>query len=311
MSAVTLSSQPAGVALAVGAMSSIQLGIALSEPLLHEVGAAGIVSLRLLMAAALLWVLTRPVVRGRSGADVRVAIALGVCCGAQTFAFFAALDRIPLGVAVTIEFLGPLGVALAGSRRGRDAAWVALAGAGVALLTLGPGSGGLDPLGVALAAVAACCWAGYITLTKRVGARWSGLDGLAVSLAVAAALTIAPGVATAGTALVDPEVLLAGAGLALLLPLAPYSLEMLALRQLPTAVFGLLMSLEPAIGAALGFVLLGQDLGVAAILAVGLVVAASAGATLSALPPGTSAGPASRRPLARRARWAAAARARA
>ena len=285
MSAAALrtSPQPTGVLLAVGAMAVIQLGVALSEPLLHEIGAAGVGALRLLVAAAVLWPLTRPAVRGRARRDLWAAIALGTCCGVQTLAFFAALDRIPLGVAVTIEFLGPLAVGLAGSRRRLDGVWIALVAAGVALLTLGHGTdGALDPLGVALAGVAAVGWAGYITLTKRVGARWGGLEGLTVALAVAAALMLAPGVATAGGALVDPEVLLAGAGLAVLAPLIPYSLEMLALRRMPAGLFGVLMSLEPAIGAALGFALLGQGLGASAVAAIGLILAASVGATVGA-----------------------------
>jgi inner membrane transporter RhtA len=287
MSALALTpTTPSGVGLAVGAMGIIQLGIALSEPLMHEVGPTGIVALRLLVAAAVLWPLTRPALRGRASCDLWAAIALGACCGAQTLAFFAALDRIPLGVAVTIEFLGPLAVGLAGSRRPRDAVWVAAAATGVALLTLG--GGGLDAAGLALAAGAACCWAGYILLTKRVGARWTGLEGLAVSLAVAAALTFGPGVATAGADLVDADVLLAGAGLAILAPLAPYALEMLALRRLPAGAFGVLMSLEPAIGAVLGFALLGERLGLAALAAIALILVSSAGATVSASRRGTS-----------------------
>jgi inner membrane transporter RhtA len=300
--------EPTGVALAVGAMAIIQLGIALSEPLLHEIGPAGVVTLRLLVAAAVLWPLTRPSLRG---ADLWPAIALGFCVGAQTLAFFAAIDRIPLGIAVAIEFLGPLSVGLAGSRRRLDALWVAAAAAGVALLTLGPGGGGLDAAGLALAGGAAVCWAGYILLTKRVGASWSGLDGLAVALAVAAALTLGPGVATAGTDLIHPAVLATGAGLALLAPLAPFALEMLALRRLPSAVFGVIMSLEPAIGALLGFALLGQRLGLAAVAAIGLILVASAGATLSSSRRGTSAAAESRRPPATRPRRADAAPARA
>jgi inner membrane transporter RhtA len=272
-----LAPQPTGVALAVGAMGIIQLGIALSEPLLHEVGPAGVVALRLLVAAAVLWPITRPALRGRARADLWAAVALGVCSGAQTLAFFAALGRIPLGVAVAIEFLGPLSVGLAGSRRRLDGLWVAAAAAGVALLTLGPGGGELDPAGLALAGIAAVCWAGYIVLTKRVGARWTGLEGLAVSLAVAAGLTLGPGVATAGAALVEPGVLAAGAGLSLLAPLTPYALEMLALRRLPAGVFGVVMSLEPAIGALLAFALLGQRLGPAAVAAIGLILVASVG----------------------------------
>jgi inner membrane transporter RhtA len=264
-------------------MAVIQLGVALSEPLLHEIGAAGVGALRLLVAAAVLWPLTRPAVRGRARRDLWAAIGLGACCGVQTLAFFAAIGRIPLGVAVTIEFLGPLAVGLAGSRRRLDGVWIAIVAAGVALLMLGHGTeGALDPIGVALAGVAAVGWAGYIALTKRVGARWGGLEGLTIALAVAAALMLAPGVATAGGALVDPDVLLAGAGLAVLAPLIPYSLEMLALRRMPAGLFGVLMSLEPAIGAALGFALLGQGLGASAVAAIGLILAASVGATVSA-----------------------------
>jgi inner membrane transporter RhtA len=299
--------QPTGVALAVGAMAIIQLGVALSEPLLHEIGPAGVVTLRLVVAAAVLWPLTRPALRG---AELWPAIALGICVGAQTLAFFAAIDRIPLGVAVAIEFLGPLAVGLAGSRRGLDARWVAAAAAGVALLTLGPGGSGLDVAGLALAGGAGLCWAGYIVLTQRVGASWSGLEGLAVALAVAAGLTLVPGVATTGTELVEPSVLLAGAGLALLVPLAPFALEMLALRRLPAGVFGIVMSLEPAIAALLGFALLGQRLGLAALAAIALILIASAGATLSSSRRGTSSAAASRRLRATRARRAAAAPAR-
>ena len=273
------SSQPGGLLLAIGAMGIIQLGIALSEPLFAEVGPTGVVALRLAVAAAVLWPLTRPAVRGRDRADLRAAIWLGLCSGAQTLAFFAAIDRIPLGVAVTIEFLGPLAVAVAGSRRRLDVLWVLLVATGVALLMLGRGGDGdLDPVGVSLAGAAAVGWAGYIVLTKRVGSRWSGLEGLAVSLAVAAVLALGPGFATAGTALIDPGVLVAGAGLALLAPLAPYALEMLALRRLPSARFGIVMSLEPAIGAALGFALLGQHLPPTAVVAIALIVVASAGA---------------------------------
>jgi inner membrane transporter RhtA len=271
-----------GVALAVASMTTIQLGAALSEPLFDRIGPAGLVALRLVFAALILWPLVRPRVRGRSRADVAAAVALGACSGVLTLAFFEAIARIPLGVAVTIEFLGPLGVALAGSRHVRDVLWVVLAGAGVALLTLGDGAGEpLDATGVALAAIAGACWAGYILLTKRVGARWAGFDGLSVSLGVAALVTLPIGVAAAGSELLDPVVLLAGAGLALLIPLFPFAFELVALRRLPTALFGVIMSLEPAIAALLGFLILDQGLAASGVLAVGMVVAASAGATLA------------------------------
>ena len=293
-------------------MATIQLGIALSEPLLHELGPAGVVTLRLLVAAAVLWPLTRPALRGRG--------AGGPVDGDRPRRLRRPPRRSPSSPRSTgsrsasrwrSSSSAPCPSASPGTRRRLDTLWVAAAAAGVALLTLGPGGSGLDPLGLALAGVSAVGWAGYIVLTKRVGARWSGLEGLAVALAVAAGLTLGPGVATAGTELIDPAVLAAGAGLALLAPLAPFALEMLALRRLPAAVFGVVMSLEPAIGALLGFALLGQRLGPAAIAAIGLILVASAGATLSSSRRGTSAAPANRRPRARRPRRAGAAPARA
>jgi inner membrane transporter RhtA len=273
------------VTLAIASMTTIQLGAALSEPLFDRIGPSGLTALRLVLAALILWPFARPRLRGRTSEDVIAAVALGACSGVLTLAFFEAIARIPLGVAVTIEFLGPLGVALAGSRHARDVAWVLLAGSGVALLTLGDGAGEpLDATGVALAGLAAACWAGYILLTKRVGARWAGLEGLSVSLGVAALVTLPVGVASAGSQMLDPDVVLAGAGLALLVPLLPFVFELIALRRLPTALFGLIMSLEPAIAALLGFLILDQGLAVAGAVAVGMVTLASAGATLSAAP---------------------------
>ena len=280
---LSASGRASGIALAVAAMSTIQLGAALSEPLFERVGPAGLVTLRLVLAALLLWPLVRPRVRGRTRQDLGAAVALGACSGLLTLCFFEAIARIPLGVAVTIEFLGPLGVALAGSRHARDVAWVLLAGAGVALLTVGDGAGEpLDVTGVAFALLAGFFWAGYILLTKRVGARWAGLEGLSVSLAVAALVTLPAGIVAAGGELLVPEVMLVGLGLALLMPLVPYAFELIALRRLPTALFGVIMSLEPAIAALFGFVILGQGLAVTGIVAIAMVSLASAGATLGA-----------------------------
>ena len=277
-----LAARAPGVALAVASMTTLQLGAALSEPLWDRIGPSGLVALRLVLAALILWPFARPVLRGRSREDLGAAVALGACSGVLTVAFFEAIARIPLGVAVTIEFLGPLGVALAGSRHARDVAWVLLAGAGVALLTLGDGAGEpLDPVGIAFAVLAALCWAGYILLTKRVGARWAGLEGLSISLAVAALVVLPVGVAVAGTELLVPEVILAGAALALLTPLLPFVFELIALRRLPTALFGVIMSLEPAIAALLGFLILDQGLAVSGIVAIAMVSIASAGATLA------------------------------
>ena len=275
-----------GIGLAVAAMVTIQLGAALSDPLFDEISPAGVVALRLALAALMLWPFARPRIRGRSREDLAAAGALGVCSGLLTLAFFEAISRIPLGVAVTIEFLGPLGVALAGSRRARDVGWVLLAGAGVAMLTLGDGTGEpLELAGVLLAGVSAVCWAGYILLTKRVGARWPGLEGLSVSLIVAALVTLPFGVAGDGTGLLDPGILLASLGLALLIPLLPYVFELIALRRLPTALFGVIMSLEPGFAALLGFLILGQSLAVSGVVAIAMVVVASAGAALTSREP--------------------------
>jgi inner membrane transporter RhtA len=280
------SDRAVGVGLALASMTTIQLGIALSDPLFDRIGPAGVVALRLALGSLLLWPFVRPRLRGRTRADVGAAIALGVCSGLLTLTFFEAISRIPLGVASTIEFLGPLGVALAGSRRARDVAWVALAGSGVAILTLGDGAGGpLDPGGVAFAGAAGACWAGYILLTKRVGARWAGLEGLAISLAVAALVTLPFGVAVGGSELLAPGVLLAGLGLALLVPLLPYAFELIALRRLPTALFGVIMSLKPAIAALLGLLILGQRIAAVGVAAIAMVSIASAGATLGAREP--------------------------
>ena len=243
----------------------------------------------------MLWPFARPRLRGRTRADLGAAVALGACSGLLTLAFFEAIARIPLGVAVTIEFLGPLGVALAGSRHARDVGVGAARGRGVALLTLGDGAGEpLDAAGVAFAGVAAVCWAGYILLTKRVGARWAGLEGLSVSLVVAALVTLPAGVAGAGAELLEPEVVLAGIGLALLIPLLPYVFELIALRRLPTALFGVIMSLEPAIAALLGFLILDQGLAVTGVVAIAMVSVASAGATLGARAAATRRRPARR-----------------
>ncbi len=286
MAGVEIASGPAsrrasGIGLAVASMATVQLGAALSQPLFDRIGAAGTVALRLVLAAPILWLIARPRLRGRSRADLGAAVALGACSAGLSLTWFESIARIPLGVAVTIQFLGPLGVALAGSRRPRDVVWVLIAGGGIALLTLGDGAGEpLDAVGVAFALVSAACWAAYILLTKRVGARWAGLEGLSVSLVVAALVALSAGAAGAGGDVLSLELLAAGFGLALLL-LLPYAFELTALRRLPTALFGVIMSLEPAIAALLGFLILDQDLETTGIVAIGMVSIASAGATLS------------------------------
>ncbi len=205
---------------------------------------------------------------------------LGVALATMNYAIYESFARIPLGVAVTIEFLGPLAVAVAGSRRWSDLVWVALAGTGVALL--GRGEGGVDLAGVAFALLAAAAWAAYILLSAATGRRFPGTSGLTVASAVGVLLVAPVGIGQGGTALLRPEVLLVGLAVGLLSSVVPYSLEMRALRRIPPRVFGILMSLEPAAAALVGMVVLGEFLTVAQWAAVACVVAASVGATRSA-----------------------------
>jgi inner membrane transporter RhtA len=271
------------VLFALGSMSSIQLGAALSNPLFGRLGPAGVVMLRLLFAGVVLCVAVRPSLRGRSARDRAVPLALGVASGLMTLAFYEALARIPQGIAVAIEFSGPLGVALAASRRWRDIVWVALAAGGIALLTLGrPAGGALDTTGVLMAFAAAAGWGAYIVLTKRVGQSWPGLSGLAISMAVGALVSLPFGLTHLAHRYGDPGKDLLGLLLGVLVPMAPYMLELAALRRLSTRVFGVLMSLEPGIGALLGLVILGQSLAFGGVVAIGLIVSASVGVTLTA-----------------------------
>lgn len=268
---------------ALGSMSSIQLGAALANPLFGRLGPTGVVMLRLLFAAVVLCVAVRPSLRRRSGPERLVPIALGVTSALMTLAFYEAIARIPQGIVAAIEFTGPLTVAVAGSRRWRDLVWVMLAAGGIGLLTLGhPAGGALNATGVLLAFAAATGWGTYIVLTKRVGQSWPGLGGLAISLAIAAAVSLPFGLTHFAHRYAELDKDLYGLALGILVPLAPYALEMAALRRLSTRVFGVLMSLEPGIGALLGLVILGQALALGGVVAIGLIVSASVGVTLTA-----------------------------
>ncbi|MGI8507263.1 MAG: EamA family transporter [Solirubrobacteraceae bacterium] len=272
----------AAVLAAIGSMSSVQLGAALSQPLFHRLGPAGVVVLRLLLAAVVLSVIVRPRLRTRRTRELMVPVALGVASGILTLAFYEAIARIPLGIAVAIEFTGPLGVALISSRRWGDVVWVALAAGGICLLTLGhPVPGSLNATGVLFAFLAAAGWGTYILLTKRVGQSWPGFGGLAVSMAVAVLVTVPFSLAHLAHRYGDAGTDLAGLALGVLVPLLPYVLEFWSLRRLPTRVFGVLMSLEPGIGALLGLVILGQSLAATGVLAIVLIVGASLGVTLT------------------------------
>jgi inner membrane transporter RhtA len=257
-------------------MLSVQLGAAFSTNLFTSVGAAGTAWLRLTMGAAIFLAIKRPRLRGVARHDLLIVLALGVATGVLTTAFLSAVDRIPLGTAVAIEFLGPLGVAVARSHDRRLLVWPALALAGVLLLTE-PWRGAIDLVGVGFAALSGACWATYIVLTQQVGDRFSGLEGLSITIPVAACTAAVVGVPQAWGH-ISWQVLAAAFGLALLLPVIPFSLELIALRRLTTAAFGTLMALEPAIGVAAGVVILGQVPHPLQVVGVVLVVTAGVGA---------------------------------
>ncbi|HEX8860109.1 MAG TPA: EamA family transporter [Actinomycetes bacterium] len=262
--------------LVLGAIASVQLGAALAKLGFDRTGPVSMVTLRLAVGALVLLAVARPRLRGRGPGQLLPVLAFGVVLAGMNTSFYGAIDRIPIGIAVTIEFSGPLAVAVAGSRRLLDGVWVVLAAAGVVLLTRGGGS--LDPLGLGLAGVAGLGWACYILLSQRVGRGYPGVEGLALATAVAAVLVAPAGVAQAGGALADWRVLLVGVGVGLLSAAIPYSLEIEALRRLPARVFGVLMSLEPAVGALAGLVVLGEALRSHEVVAIALVCVASAGA---------------------------------
>jgi inner membrane transporter RhtA len=266
-------------ALVLTGVVSVQIGGAIAKQLFALTSPVGVVTLRLVFAGLVLVALWRPRIRLDARA-LGVVLAFAVVLGAMNLSIYLAFARIPLGMAVTIEFLGPLLVAIAGSRRWLDAVWAVLAGAGVVLLTEG-GEGAVDWWGVAFAGVAGICWAGYIVLGTRLGRHTPGGTGLALATGFAA-LAIAPfGVAESGAELLSPRLLLLSAAVAVLSSVVPYSLEIEALRRMPARVFGVLMSLDPAVAALAGLALLGELLAPVQWLAIGCVVGASIGATRS------------------------------
>ncbi|MFJ1753876.1 EamA family transporter [Kitasatospora sp. NPDC088134] len=283
-----LGSVPAPV-LCLVSMLAVQLGVAASKPLFGVLGVAGATFLRISFAAVLLLAVTRPRLRGRSPRDLALAGLLGVASAGMTLLFAGAVDRLPMGTAATIEFLGPLAVALVFARRAGHVLWAMLAAAGVALLTLlghgDSGAGSLDPVGLACAFGAAACYAGYILFTDKVGAVFRGFEGLAVSFTIGAVVLAPFGAVEAVRGLSDASapglLLLAVAGVALLFPVLPYALEMTALRRMPQRVFSVIVSLDPAISALVGLVVLGQVLGLPQVLGICCVVVASVGATLT------------------------------
>lgn len=267
-----------GASMAVASMLCVQLGLAASVGLIDDVGAGGAAWLRLFWAGVLLLALVRPRLSMFSREALVAGTALGVATAGVTLLFMAAVARLPLGTASALEFLGPLGVAVVRSR-GTGRVWALLAAAGVLCLTQ-PWTGDADPVGVAYALAAACCWAAYIMLTQRVGDAVSGLGGLAISMPVAAVVaTVVAGPGVVGD--LTPELMLVGLGLAVLLPVVPFALELLALRRLTTAAFGTLMALEPGFALVIGLVALAQVPNALSVAGVALVVAAGIGAERS------------------------------
>lgn len=260
---------------------SVQGGAAIAKGMFPVLGATGTVGLRVALSALMLMAAFRPRLARFTAAQWRAVIPYGVVLGMMNLVFYLAISRIPLGLGVTLEFIGPLGVAVAGSRRALDVVWVVLAAAGIALIAPWSESG-VDPLGVLLALAAGAFWAAYILLGGRVSRVVPGGAAVAVGMAIAAVVVLPVSVASGGLAWLTPGMFAAGVGVALLSSAVPYTLEMVALKALPARTFGILMSLEPAVAALAGLVFLKEMLTGAQWLAVVLVIAASAGAALTA-----------------------------
>jgi inner membrane transporter RhtA len=265
-------------ALVLGAIASVQFGSAIAATLFARVGPGGAVLLRLVSATIVLLALWRPRLRGRTRRELVLAVMFGVVLAGMNLSFYQALARIPLGVAVTIEFVGPLAVAVSGSRRLLDLVWVTLAAVGILALTHG-GAHGLNALGVAFALIAGCLWAAYILLNARVGQAFERGTGLALAMLVASVVALPAGVIDGGTRILEPRTLAVGAAVGMLSSAIPYSLELEALRRIAASVFGVLMSLEPAMAALAGLLVLGQGLSARALVGIALVIAASVGAS--------------------------------
>jgi inner membrane transporter RhtA len=271
-----------GSGLLLGALVAQEFGAAVAAGLFPRAGAAGVVTLRLIFAAAVLGLVCRPRLRGYDRADWAVVAAFGVALAGMNIFFYQAIARIPLGAAVALEVLGPLVLSVVTSRRASSWLWGVLALGGVVLL----GRDGFDrlaPAGVGFALAAAAPWAAYILLSARTGSRFPKADGLALAMAFAAVLSLPAGVVDAGSRLLDPGVLGLGAVVAVLSSVLPYTLELQALRRLPPAAFAVLTSLAPAIAAAAGYLVLGQTLTGADVGAIALVVTASAGAVRTSM----------------------------
>lgn len=271
---------PSGLVLL--AILSVQVGAGFAKDLFSQLPPSAVVFLRIAMGALVMGVVARPRLKGLTRLDIGLGAAFGVTLGVMNLSFYEALARLPMGIAVAIEFLGPLGVAVAASRRRLDLLWVGLAASGVVLLAPWGATGSrINWAGIAFALVAAVCWAGYILLSAAVGQRFPGTTGLSFAMIVSFLLIAPVGIGTGGADLLQPELMLIGLGVGLLSSVIPYSIELEALRRMPKQVFGILMSLEPAVAALVGLLVLGEVLQVREWAAIGCVVVASVGATRS------------------------------
>ncbi len=273
---------PAGLSpiwLVLVGILSVQFGAGVAKTVFDEVAPTTIVWLRLVTSAVVLLAIARPALRGRTGRDWLVVLAFGLTLGVMNWAIYQSFARIPIGLAVTLEFVGPLTLAVLGSRRPRDLAWVGLAGLGVLLLGIQPGD--LNWAGVGFALLAGASWAAYILLAAQTGRRWQGVDGLAVASVVATLLLTPIALGRYADQVSDARILVIGALVGLLSSVIPYTCELVALRSLRPAVFSILMSLEPAAAALAGLVVVHELLGPLQLLAMACVVAASVGATRS------------------------------
>ncbi|MEV7890143.1 EamA family transporter [Streptomyces sp. NPDC002817] len=265
------------IGLVLSAGISVQFGGALAASLMPRAGASGVVTLRLVAAALVLLVVCRPRLRGYTRADWGTVVVFGITMAGMNGLFYQSIDRIPLGPAVALEVLGPLALSVVASRRAVNLVWAALALGGVFLLS-GGGFGGLDPVGVLFALGAGAMWAAYIVFSARTGRRFPQADGLALAMVVAALVFLPLGIAESGSKLLDPTTIALGSAVAVLSSVLPYTLELVALRRLPASTFAIMMSLEPAIAATAGFLILNQALSMTEAAAIALVIAASMGA---------------------------------
>jgi inner membrane transporter RhtA len=272
-------------ALVLLAIISLQFGAGVAKNLFEQLPPSAVVTLRLATSSVVLVLVGRKILRGlfhrHSRQDLAIAVVFGMTLATMNFAIYESFARIPLGIAVTIEFLGPLGVAVAFSRRRIDLVWVLLAATGVLLLLRDDGTGQITAAGVAFALLAATTWAAYILLSAATGRRFAGSSGLAVASVVGTMLILPVGVSTGGSALLRPELLLIGVVIGLLSSVIPYTFELEALRRMPAQVFGILMSLEPAAAALAGLVVVGEVLNLREWAAIGCVIVACIGATRS------------------------------